>query len=337
MPPKPTTFPHFLALPAKIRQSIYEFVLCFDGIEPHLEYPGGGSTVGSRIAIYREGKDLYKYKKPNPEPLAFFPIEVRLNILSGKRAQRARARREPDKTWQMFAEKREERPQLVWLRDVLQLLRTCKMVYEESKGVFWAKNQFFTKSWRGVYFFARCLGPKRMGYISCLGTNQNELWKGGAWLRGWTEECATEMPLEIGGIEESGGMGYVEKILRVPWSMETFRERIVRRAVEGRVEGDFSCTIAARGDETVPSSGKGVVIAANGIVESREEEDLSSECVVDRNDTRNSVDILGETIEGKREERERREELHRGWRIEFEEFPPREKITWLTNRPKRVG
>lgn len=75
--PKVQRFPKFLELPTEIRLKVFEFALCFDGVEPQIDYVDFHTDHMKHFQARERGN----YIEPEPKPRPW-PILVHLNALS---------------------------------------------------------------------------------------------------------------------------------------------------------------------------------------------------------------------------------------------------------------
>ncbi|KAI4169981.1 MAG: hypothetical protein LQ343_005291 [Gyalolechia ehrenbergii] len=308
-----TSFSQLLALPTEIRLKVYEYVLCYDAIEPQIEWTGTVPWLLRADTAREEANHASPESTPRPSP-----ITVRVDTLASLRDHRTIAESQPQRSWQMFAEK-VYNPARPWipLESVLGLHATCRQIYAESKGIFWSKNQFLLNSHWGISYFAHGLGHSRLRYISCIGIRE-------PWSRydSWAAEQATQS-LPVCRISGFAGNGYAKSPLE--------EDLLIRSALEAATSHGpcHHC------DSRLPSSRQRSITAGHMEISN----DLTGECVVDCNgELRSSLDILAEAIKGYRlDQRRRMSKTRQRWRIEFERFPTSNTITWLTTKPKSKG
>lgn len=304
----------FLDFPTEIRLQIYDFLLCFDGVEPKIDWV----DYAMDHRKHYEARERGSYIEPEPKPRPW-PIEVRLDCLTPHRPFFATPDIETPSDYQTlldFAASQRKQP-LVALGTVLAIVGTCRQVYNETKGIFWSKNKFIIDNMWGFRYFAYCLGPSRLHYINCVGN----LWNLYPWVDTNTD-AAFQTELLLGfRFRWRSPMSHFS-----PWLSPQYDFVYnVLDAIECRRE-DFDRRLKSYRQRSAK------------IEVNENTEDGTATAVLDAGgNLRDSVDILGEAICEYREQFwERVRKNRRGWHVEFEWFwhidGPR-RLSWLTNAP----
>lgn len=310
--PKAQRFTKFLDFPTEIRLRIYEFTLCFDGVEPKVEWVD--FAMDHRMHYDARERDSYVELEPKPRP---WPIEVRLDCLARFRPFFATPSLEPpvDHGGSSTCADSARQQSLVPLASVLGVVSTCRQIYMESKGVFWSKNKFIIDNMWGLYYFSYGLGPHRRRYLT---------WVGISWTRfpsiDTNQDAAiqTEFLLDF----RFQGLSPMSSISHRPSSEYDFVYKILD-AMESRSE-NFNEKLDRYGQRSAKVEAR------------RNKEDGTAMAVFDADGhMKDSIDVLSEAIQSYQEQQlERLQRNRRGWHIEFEWFWYREKLrrlSWLTN------
>ncbi|KAL8916798.1 MAG: hypothetical protein Q9208_008337 [Pyrenodesmia sp. 3 TL-2023] len=310
--------PTLLTLPPEIRLQIYSDVLCFDGVQPKISWVEPFNNSFARWCAMERG--TYVHPTPKPRP---WPIEVRLDVLSHMRDPSSSdgAAWLPSHEEQLLVEHQLIAPRRDWIRleTLLQVLGTCRQIYDEARGIFWSKNRFLIgRNW-ALFYFQYGLGARRLRYITCValqGCENIETW--------CTAEQTTELLL---GDQTASPMTNV--------SLEYFLEyqfvRKVLDAVESRSEG-FDAKLeryrqrsAERREKTLTAEDRTTALAVVDVA----------------GQVRGSVYILGDAIKAHNEgQRQRQKQNRRFWHIEYEWLRSGENshpLIWLTNNRRGGG
>ncbi|KAI4277728.1 MAG: hypothetical protein LQ337_001539 [Flavoplaca oasis] len=263
----------FLDFPAEIRLEIYKFVLCFDGVEPKIDWV----DYAMDHRKHYEARERGSYREPEPKPRPW-PIEVRLDCLTPHRPFFGTPDINPPPHHQTppDAPISKGKQPLVPLASVLAIIGTCRQIYLETKGIFWSKNKFIVDNMWGFHYFAYGLGPHRLRYINCVGN----LWNLYPWVDTNTDAASqTELLLSF----RFRGMSPMSSFS--PWLSPQYDFVYkVLDAVDSQ-RGDFDSRLKCFRE----SSGN--------IDLGHDEDDRTANAVLNPDgNLRDSIDILGEAI-----------------------------------------
>ncbi|KAL8868569.1 MAG: hypothetical protein Q9198_008133 [Flavoplaca austrocitrina] len=305
-----------LDFPVEIRLSIYEYVLCFDGVEPKIDWVD--YAIDHRE--HYEARERGNYVEPEPKPRPW-PIEVRLDCLTPHRPFFATPDSHPPPYHKTPLDAPVSKPKqpLVPLASVIAIVSTCRQIYHETRGILWSKNKFIVDNMWGFHYFAYGLGPHRLRYINCVGN----LWNLYPWIEINTDAAFhTEFVLSF-RFRRISPMNIFS-----PWLLPQYAFVYkVLEAVDSQ-RGDFDSRL------------KRCRARSASIELGHDEDDRTANAVLDSGgNLRDSIDILAEAIgEYYEESLERIERNRRGWHIEFIWFwyiNRSRRLTWLTNKPEK--
>ena len=305
----------FLDFPVEIRLEIFKFVLCFDGVEPKIDWV----DYAMDHRKHYEARERGSYVEPEPKPRPW-PIEVRLDCLTPHRPFFATPDIQPPSDPQPSFDTPVSKPKqpLVPLASVLAIASTCRQIYNETKGIFWSKNEFIVDNMWGFHYFAYCLGPHRLRYINCVGN----WWNSYPWI-----ETNTDAAFHTEFVLSFRFRRITPMSIFPPWLLPQYDFVYkVLDAVDSQ-RGDFDSRLKRWCEKSV------------NIDSGHDEDDRTANAVLDAaGNLRDNIDILVEAIGVYYEQSlEWIERNRRGWYIEFEWFwyiDGARRLTWLTNKPE---
>ena len=144
---------HLLTLPAEIRNNIYRHVLCYDGIKPEVrsawtpweqwDLCKGPCNLRVRHSSRHESCNNFDHERSS--------LRMQLDVFAPVRRGFFTSDLPP-----------------VFANYVLNILRTCRKIYEEAHAIFWAENAFVFSSRLTTSWFKDWISDKSFELIRTL-------------------------------------------------------------------------------------------------------------------------------------------------------------------------
>ena len=185
--------PHvFLELPAEIRNVIYRYVLCYDGITPEVR------------SAWSPWKPCAPCTRPQETSLS-----MRQGSCRNLETERSSTRMQLDVMAPILKAFYPGVLPPVLASDTLNLLRVCRQIHKEAHGIFWAENAFIFSNQDTMHVFLHRISAKSFELIRMLGIEKtaNAEWinlANGGVLGYWFADARIPLflePLHLYGLE----------------------------------------------------------------------------------------------------------------------------------------